>query len=61
MFSTNKETLDGRYYLGDFNGDGKIDIFSPKAENSTNWLMYISTGKGFVKYSYDNFYNYKII
>ena len=33
--------------VGDFTGDGKTDLMVPQAEDSWNWKLYISTGKGF--------------
>ncbi|AQW93062.1 RHS repeat-associated core domain-containing protein [Elizabethkingia anophelis] len=33
--------------VGDFNGDGKTDLLVPQGEDSWNWKLYISTGKGF--------------
>ncbi|MGM5631400.1 FG-GAP-like repeat-containing protein [Apibacter raozihei] len=47
------------YLVGDLNGDGKIDIMVPEAEGSTNWYIYISTGKGFDKIKYNYFREYK--
>ena len=32
---------------GDFNGDGKTDLLIPKADKSSDWLLYLSNGKGF--------------
>ncbi|HBT73570.1 MAG TPA: hypothetical protein DEB37_15385 [Lysinibacillus sp.] len=45
--------------MGDFNGDGKTDIFAPIAEDSSDWRMYISTGNGFRKELYSNFFLYQ--
>lgn len=45
--------------LGDFNGDGKTDVMSPVAEDSSDWKMFISTGKGIVEYYYSNLALYK--
>ncbi|MEL1213400.1 hypothetical protein AADX92_12585, partial [Staphylococcus epidermidis] len=33
--------------VGDFNGHGKTDLLVPQGEDSWNWKLYISTGKGF--------------
>jgi YD repeat-containing protein len=33
--------------VGDFNGDRKADILAPVADNSKDWRLYLSTGKGF--------------
>jgi RHS repeat-associated protein len=44
--------------IGDFNGDGKSDMMIPEKEGSTKWFMYISTGKGFEKQTYDNLTEY---
>ncbi|WP_407484003.1 RHS repeat-associated core domain-containing protein [Elizabethkingia meningoseptica] len=43
-------------YYGDFTGDGKTDILAPVAKDSSDWVMYIATGKGFVKHSYPGLY-----
>ncbi|WP_370901325.1 T6SS effector amidase Tae4 family protein [Chryseobacterium gossypii] len=40
--------------LGDFNGDGKTDVMSPIAEDSSDWKMFISTGKGIIEHYYSN-------
>ena len=61
IFSTTKESLDEIMYFGDFNGDGKTDILAPIANDSSNWIMYISTGNAFRKELYTNFYLYKPI
>lgn len=38
--------------LGDYNGDGKIDFLTPKAEVGTKtWHTFISTGNGFWEYT----------
>ena len=58
-FSTTKESLDEIIYLGDFNGDGKTDILAPIAQDSSDWRMYISTGNGFRKEYYSNFFLYQ--
>ncbi|WP_374441915.1 RHS repeat-associated core domain-containing protein [Epilithonimonas sp.] len=59
IFSTTKESLDDKMYLGDFNGDGKADILAPIAQDSSDWRMYISTGKGFDKFYYSNLFLYQ--
>lgn len=33
--------------VGDFNGDGKSDLLIPKVDKSSDWLLYLSNGKGF--------------
>lgn len=33
-------------YLGDFNGDGKLDFITPAGNNSTNWVFYINKDNG---------------
>jgi len=48
-----------RPIVGDFNGDGKTDIFVATAENSLDWKMYLSTGKQFIEYYYSNFFLYE--
>lgn len=58
-FDTPKESLDAVIYFGDFNGDGKTDIIAPVAEGSSNWRMYISTGKSFRKELYTSLFLYK--
>lgn len=45
--------------LGDFNGDGKTDVMSPVAEDSSDWKMFISTGKEIKEYYYSNLSLYK--
>lgn len=55
IFSTPLESME-TMYLGDFNGDGKTDIISPMADDSSDWRMYISTGKGFIKHYYSNLF-----
>ncbi|MCL1676504.1 RHS repeat-associated core domain-containing protein [Elizabethkingia meningoseptica] len=59
LFSTPKESLDNVLYLGDFNGNGKADIMAPLADGSKDWIMYMSTGNGFVKHYYSNFHLYQ--
>jgi len=49
---------EGRKF-GDFNGDGKMDIIAPVGIDSSDWRLYISTGKGFKEYYYSNLYLYK--
>ncbi|WP_333662109.1 RHS repeat-associated core domain-containing protein [Chishuiella changwenlii] len=56
-YSIIKETYNGREMslqgdvngavVGDFNGDGKSDLLIPKANESSDWLLYLSNGKGF--------------
>lgn len=57
LFNTNLESLN-RLYFGDFNGDGKTDIIAPIAKNSSDWRLYTSTGKGFIKHYYSNLHLY---
>ncbi|MCT3721340.1 RHS repeat-associated core domain-containing protein [Elizabethkingia anophelis] len=49
------DNMDYPYY-GDFTGDGKTDILAPVAKDSSDWVMYVATGKGFVKHSYPGLY-----
>jgi RHS repeat-associated protein len=51
--------LRDRALLGDFNGDGKTDMFIPMAEESKDWNMYISTGTSFTEIAYPNFSYYR--
>lgn len=44
---------------GDFNGDGKTDFMTPVGHGSSDWRMYISTGKGFREYYYSNLFLYE--
>lgn len=44
--------------FGDFNGDGKTDMFIPEKEDSQNWTLYTSNGVDFVPVLYNNFYLY---
>lgn len=44
---------------GDFNGDGKTDFMAPVGQGSSDWRMYISTGKGFKEYYYSNLFLYE--
>lgn len=37
-------------YMGDFNGDGKLDFVFPSAKGSYVWLFYINKGDGNYKY-----------
>lgn len=49
-FNQNGNTLQGvpeGAVAGDFNGDGKTDLMIPKADKSSDWLLYLSNGKGF--------------
>ena len=57
-FSTLLESMEFMR-LGDFNGDGKTDILAPIAQDSSDWRMYISTGKGFDKFYYSNLFLYQ--
>ena len=41
--------------FGDFNGDGKTDMLIPKTTKSKDWNLYMSNGKGFTKFSKNNF------
>nr|WP_315026475.1 RHS repeat-associated core domain-containing protein [uncultured Chryseobacterium sp.] len=52
-------SVKGIALLGDFNGDGKTDVMSPVAEDSSDWKMFISTGKGIREYYYSNLFLYK--
>jgi YD repeat-containing protein len=45
----NLEGVYDRAIAGDFNGDGKTDLMIPKADKTSDWYLYLSTGKGFVK------------
>jgi len=45
-------------FVGDFNGDGKMDLLIPKAKKSDQWKLYFSTGKGFVGKDWNNFSYY---
>lgn len=36
-------------FFGDFNGDAKIDVLTPKGIGNSSWSIYFSTGKSFVK------------
>ncbi|MGU9937113.1 RHS repeat-associated core domain-containing protein [Empedobacter brevis] len=45
--------------FGDFNGDGKEDMFIPQGNKSSNWLLYTSTGMDFITEVYNNFYLYE--
>ncbi|WP_228400743.1 RHS repeat-associated core domain-containing protein [Chryseobacterium taeanense] len=45
--------------IGDYNGDGKTDIMVPVGVDSSDWNMYISTGKSFTNYYYSGLYLYK--
>jgi RHS repeat-associated protein len=47
---SNWPSYEERYYLGDFNGDGKTDFIVTPRDSSiawTGWKLYLSTGKGF--------------
>ncbi|CVK16210.1 RHS repeat-associated core domain-containing protein [Apibacter mensalis] len=44
--------------FGDFNGDGKTDFMIPEKIGSSDWYMYISTGKGFQQVYYPNLAEY---
>uniref|UniRef100_UPI0025C64787 SpvB/TcaC N-terminal domain-containing protein n=1 Tax=Chryseobacterium sp. TaxID=1871047 RepID=UPI0025C64787 len=45
--------------VGDYNGDGKTDILVPVGVDSSDWNMYISSGKEFITHYYSNLYLYK--
>ncbi|HAT3994180.1 TPA: hypothetical protein I9Y67_003504 [Elizabethkingia anophelis] len=45
--------------LGDFTGDGKTDILVPVAKDSSDWIMYVSTGNEFIKHNYPNLHLYQ--
>jgi len=45
--------------LGDFNGDGKTDVMSPIGEDSSDWKMFVSTGRGIKEYYYSGLSLYK--
>lgn len=34
-------------FMGDFNGDGKLDFVTPNANDSSNWTFYINKGSSF--------------
>ncbi|MCQ9636451.1 FG-GAP-like repeat-containing protein [Chryseobacterium sp. WG23] len=59
ILSTPKVTYKSVLYLGDFNGDGKTDIMAPVANESSDWRMYLSTGKDFRTIFYNNFFLYE--
>lgn len=50
---------DKQMVFGDFNGDNKTDIMLPEAVDSSNWLLYQSTGMGFERIAYPDFELYK--
>ncbi|MBX7227976.1 MAG: VCBS repeat-containing protein, partial [Chitinophagales bacterium] len=50
---------DKQLVWGDYNGDGKTDLLIPIANQSSDWKMYISTGKGFEVQHYSNFFWYE--
>ncbi|KQT25876.1 hypothetical protein ASG22_04025 [Chryseobacterium sp. Leaf405] len=52
--SPSQISVRGVALLGDFNGDGKTDIMSPVAMDSSDWKMFISTGKSIIEYYYSN-------
>ncbi|WP_227411513.1 RHS repeat-associated core domain-containing protein [Cruoricaptor ignavus] len=52
---TSLSGLGSKKILGDFNGDGKVDMAVPQADKSSNWKFYMSTGKGFDVHDYYNF------
>ncbi|UTF99026.1 VCBS repeat-containing protein [Elizabethkingia anophelis] len=45
--------------VGDFTGDGKSDLMVPQAEDSENWKLYLSTGKGFEVQNLNSFALFK--
>ncbi|WP_294310216.1 RHS repeat-associated core domain-containing protein [uncultured Chryseobacterium sp.] len=45
--------------FGDFNGDSKIDLLVPKANESVDWDFYVSDGKQFIKYYVNKFIYYQ--
>lgn len=45
--------------FGDYNGDGKTDMFIPQSDGSSNWLLYTSTGIDYITSIYNNFYLYQ--
>lgn len=50
-FYNSNEIVEGLRWnalVGDFNGDGKTDLMIPVAEGSSDWRLYLSTGKSFV-------------
>ncbi|QCX53038.1 RHS repeat-associated core domain-containing protein [Elizabethkingia sp. JS20170427COW] len=50
--------LANKMLLGDFNGDGKVDIAVPQTNKGNDWKFYMATGKGFEEHSYNNFIYY---
>lgn len=52
--SPSQISVRGVALLGDFNGDGKTDVISPVAQDSSDWKMFISTGKSVIEYYYSN-------
>ena len=50
---------DKQLVWGDYNGDGKTDLLIPVANQSSDWKMYISTGKGFEVQNYPGFFWYE--
>jgi RHS repeat-associated protein len=45
--------------VGDYNGDGKTDILMAADINSSDWKIYISTGKSFKEFYYSNLFLYQ--
>jgi len=45
--------------FGDYNGDGKTDMFIPQNSGSSNWILYTSTGVDHITEIYNNFYLYE--
>lgn len=57
---TSLSGLGSKKILGDFNGDGKVDMAVPQADKTSNWKFYLSTGKGFDVYDYYNFIYFSV-
>lgn len=56
-YSNNIFSNNNLLYLGDFNGDGKVDIFSrtSKTDENSDWKIWYSTGKEFLNQGIFNF------